>query len=288
MPPSQTLPKPSDSALQHSQAVKKTIQNEIKAAGGWISFANYMQLALYAPSLGYYSSGSSKLGSAGDFVTAPEISSLFGRTLAQQAMQTLKQTEQADILEFGAGSGKLALDLLLELEKLGCLPRNYFILEVSAELRQRQQALFKNNAPHLIPLLHWLDQLPTKFNGLMLANEVLDAMPVHLVVWLGNQLLERGVTYKNDTFIWKERRLHNGALFEAAAGLSAQVNVNKDRNNRYISEINLAIPSFISSMASILQHGLILLIDYGFRLQGILPPAKKPGHADVPLSSSRP
>jgi len=277
MPPSQTLPKPSDSALQHSQAVKKTIQNEIKAAGGWISFANYMQLALYAPSLGYYSSGSSKLGSAGDFVTAPEISSLFGRTLAQQAMQTLKQTEQADILEFGAGSGKLALDLLLELEKLGCLPRNYFILEVSAELRQRQQALFKNNAPHLIPLLHWLDQLPTKFNGLMLANEVLDAMPVHLVVWLGNQLLERGVTYKNDTFIWKERRLHNGALFEAAAGLSAQVNVNKDRNNRYISEINLAIPSFISSMANILQHGLILLIDYGFGCKEYYHPQRNQG-----------
>ena len=277
MPSSQTLPKPSNSALHHSQAVKKTIQNEIKAAGGWISFANYMQLALYAPGLGYYTSGSSKLGSAGDFVTAPEISSLFGRTLARQAMQILKQTEQADILEFGAGSGKLALDLLLELEKLECLPRNYFILEVSAELRQRQQALIKNNAPHLIPLLRWLDQLPTKFNGLMLANEVLDAMPAHLVVWFDNQLLERGVTYENEAFIWKERPLCNGALFEAAAKLRAQINVNSDQNNRYTSEINLAIPSFISSMANILQRGLILLIDYGFGSKEYYHPQRNQG-----------
>jgi SAM-dependent MidA family methyltransferase len=277
MPPAQTLPKPSNLALQHSQALKKTIQNEIKATGGWISFANYMQLALYAPSLGYYCSGSSKLGSAGDFVTAPEISSLFGYTLAQQAMQILKQTEHADILEFGAGSGKLALDLLLELEKLECLPENYFILEVSAELRQRQQALFKNNAPHLIPLLHWLDQLPINFSGLILANEVLDAMPVHLVVWLGNQLLERGVTYENKAFIWKERPLCDGALFEAATRLNAQVNVNSDHNNRYISEINLAIPSFISSIANILQRGLILLIDYGFGSKEYYHPQRNQG-----------
>lgn len=264
MSSSQILPKPSKAALQHSQTVRKTIQNEIKAAGGWISFTNYMQLALFAPCLGYYSSGSSKFGSAGDFVTAPEISSLFGRTLAHQTIQILKQIKQADILEFGAGSGKLALDLLIELEKMGCLPRSYFILEVSAELRQRQQVLFKNNAPHLIPLLHWLDQLPTNFSGLILANEVLDAMPVHLVVWRNNQLLERGVTYKNEAFIWKDRPLHNGALFEAAARLSTQLNMSNDQNYSYISEINLAIPSFISSIANILQHGLILLIDYGF------------------------
>lgn len=273
---SQTLPKPSDAAHQHSRAVEKAIQNEIKAAGGWISFASYMQLALYAPCLGYYSSGSHKFGSAGDFVTAPEISSLFGRTLAIQTAQILKQVEQADILEFGAGSGKLALDLLLELEKTGCLPRNYVILEVSAELRQRQLALFTDNAPHLIPLLQWIDRLPTTFSGLMLANEVLDAMPVHLVVWRNNQFFERGVTYKNEAFVWKEHPLRNGALFDAAARLDAQLNVS-NKDNSYTSEINLAIPSFITSLASILQHGLILLIDYGFGAKEYYHPQRNQG-----------
>jgi SAM-dependent MidA family methyltransferase len=273
---SQTLPKPSDAAHRHSQAVEKTIQNEIKAAGGWVSFANFMQLVLYAPCLGYYSSGSHKFGSAGDFVTAPEISSLFGRTLAKQTTQILKQVKQSDILEFGAGSGKLALDLLLELEKTECLPRNYFILEVSAELRQRQQTLFTNNAPQLIPLLQWMDRLPAKFSGLMLANEVLDAMPVHLVVWRGNQFFERGVTYKNEAFVWKERPLRDGALFEAAAKLGAQHNLSNERYS-YTSEINLVIPSFITSLASILQHGLILLIDYGFGAKEYYHPQRNQG-----------
>lgn len=277
MPPSQTLPKPSDAAYQHSQAVENTIQNEIKAAGGWISFANYMQLALYAPCLGYYRSGLHKFGSAGDFVTAPEISSLFGRTLAKQATQILKQVKQADILEFGAGSGKLALDILLELEKKGCLPRNYFILEVSAELRQRQQTLFANNAPHLIPLLHWMDRLPAKFSGLMLANEVLDAMPVHLVVWRNGQLLERGVTYKNKVFVWQERPLRDGVLFETAARLDAQFNISNKHSSSYVSEINLVIPSFISSLANILQQGLILLIDYGFGAKEYYHPQRNQG-----------
>ena len=273
---SQTLPKPSDAAHRHSQAVEKTIQNEIKAAGGWISFANFMQLALYAPCLGYYISGSHKFGGAGDFVTAPEISSLFGRTLAKQTTQILKQVKQADILEFGAGSGKLALDLLLEMEKTECLPRNYFILEVSAELRQRQQTLFTNNAPQFIPLLQWMDRLPDKFSGLMLANEVLDAMPVHLVVWRDNQFFERGVTYKNEAFVWKEHLLRDDALLKAAARLDAQHNLSNEHYS-YISEINLVIPRFITSLARIMQDGLILLIDYGFGAKEYYHPQRNQG-----------
>ena len=140
-----------------------------------------MNLALYAPGMGYYSGVAAKLGSAGDFVTAPEISPLFGRTLAQQIMQISAQVKNADILEFGAGSGKLALDLLSELEKSDYLPGKYSILEVSAELRQRQQTLFAQKAPHLAHLIEWLEQLPAQFTGTILANEVLDAMPVHMV-----------------------------------------------------------------------------------------------------------
>lgn len=264
MSSSSTLPQPNIAALHHSQTVKKAIQTKIKIAGGWISFAEYMQLALYAPGLGYYSSGTSKFGGTGDFVTAPEISSLFGRVLARQAMQVLKQSEASHILEFGAGSGKLALDLLLELEELGCLPEKYFILEVSADLRQRQQTFFNNHAPHLMPILFWLDQLPNKFNGFMLANEVIDAMPVHLVIWRGNEVFERGVSYNNKNFTWEERPLREGVLFETANKLTAQINASNDKITSYISEINLAIPSFLQSIANVMKQGLFLLIDYGF------------------------
>ncbi|MDP1559646.1 MAG: SAM-dependent methyltransferase [Nitrosomonas sp.] len=264
MPSSPTLPMPSETALQHSRAVQKVIQSEINAADSWISFAHYMELALYAPGLGYYSGGATKFGSAGDFVTAPEISALFGRTLARQVMQLLTQVDNADILEFGAGSGKLALDLLLELERLACLPKQYFILEVSAELRQRQRALFENKVPHLVPLLSWLEQLPTQFNGVILANEVLDAMPVHLVAWHDDQLFERGITWKNDQFEWQTRPLHNQVLLKVASKLTAQIHESNDPANLYLSEISLATRSFMHSVADILQHGAILLIDYGF------------------------
>ena len=200
-----TLPPASEIALAHSHAVQTLIRDEIHAAGGWIPFEQFMNLALYAPGMGYYSSGATKLGSAGDFVTASEISSLFGRTLAQQVLQISQQIKHADILEFGAGSGKLALDLLLELEKSDALPGKYFILEVSAELRQRQQMLFANKAPHLVPIIEWLEQLPAQFTGTILANEVLDAMPVPIVTWHSHELFERGVTWQNNQFVWQDR-----------------------------------------------------------------------------------
>ena len=278
MPLPLTLPVPSDTALQHSHAVQEAIQDKINAAGGWISFAQYMELVLYAPGLGYYSGGATKFGSEGDFVTAPEISSLFGRTLARQAKQILEHTKQADILEFGAGSGKLALDLLFELEKLGCLPKKYYILDVSADLRQRQQTLFENNAPHLISLLHWLEQLPTKFTGLILANEVLDAMPGHLVVWHKHHLYERGVTCEDKTLKWREQPLSDGTLFELASKLTPQIMTSDDQSNaHYISEINLTTRRFICSMADILQQGAMILIDYGFGCNEYYHPQRSQG-----------
>ncbi len=259
-----TLPPASENALAHSHAVQTMIQDNIRAAGGWISFEQFMNLALYAPGMGYYTSGATKLGSAGDFVTAPEISSLFGRTLAQQIIQIAQQINQADILEFGAGSGKLALDLLLELEKLDSLPRKYFILEVSAGLRQQQLTLFSDKAPHLAHLVEWLEQLPTQFNGTILANEVLDAMPVHIVTWHGNAILERGVTWQSNQFAWQDRPIQNVELQNTVSQLTPQINSDNDLSYSYVSEINLAATYFIRSLANILQQGVILLIDYGF------------------------
>ncbi|WP_245727915.1 class I SAM-dependent methyltransferase [Nitrosovibrio tenuis] len=251
-----------------------------------------MRLALYAPGLGYYSGGAAKFGQEGDFVTAPEISPLFGRAVARQAAQVLEVVESGDILEFGAGTGKLAFDLLLELEKLGSLPKRYFILEVSAELQQRQRYLFERSTPHLLPRITWLENLPPKFNGLILANEVLDALPVHLVVWRGPDLFERGVASRNDEFVWSERPLTKGqgkgkgegGLFEAAHELCPQINPgNGDGNHsgeyfgEYISEINLSARHLMHSLANMLENGLILLIDYGFGQSEYYHPQRKHG-----------
>ena len=264
MPLHATLPPPSDIALAHSRSLQTMIRDKIHAAGGWISFEQFMNLVLYAPGMGYYSSGATKLGSAGDFVTASEISSLFGRTLAQQVIQIYRQTSQTDLLEFGAGSGKLALDLLFELEKSDALPGKYFILEISAELRQRQQMLLADKAPHLVHLVEWLEQLPAQFNGIILANEVLDAMPVHMVAWHNNELFERGVIWQNDQFAWQDRPIQNIELHHAASQLTPLINPHNYVAYSYLSEINLAATHFMRSLANIMQQGVILLIDYGF------------------------
>ena len=259
-----SLPIPSETALQHSRGLKDLIHKELFTAGGWISFAHYMRLALYAPGMGYYSGGATKFGQAGDFITAPEISSLFGRALARQAAQVLELAGAgSNILEFGGGTGKLALDLLLELERLGSLPKQYFILEVSAELQKRQRQLLQKYAAHLVSQVVWLERLPKEFSGLILANEVLDAMPVHLIVWRNASLFERGVAWRDDEFEWKERPLLGGELFEAARELNLQTEFGSDAGI-YVSEISLTARHFMYSLANILQQGAILLIDYGF------------------------
>lgn len=255
---------PGEIALLHSQCAQTMIRDKIVEAEGWISFEHYMNLALYAPGLGYYSSGAAKLGGAGDFVTAPEISSLFGRSLTHQLLQIVQQIKPADILEFGAGSGRLAVDILLELEKFDALPGKYFILEISAELRQRQQALLTKAIPHLLNKVEWLTQLPDQFTGIILANEVLDAMPVHLVVWQGGVILERGVTWRNNQFSWQDRPIQNDELYAVASRLASFVNPDNTIPFHYVSEINLAATGFIRSLAGLLQQGVVLLIDYGF------------------------
>ena len=172
------LPSPDPNALAASRALLERIAAELDAAGNWISFARYMELVLCEPGLGYYASGARKLGAGGDFVTAPELSPLFGRTLARQVAQLLQPGDA--ILEFGAGSGALAASVLNEVSA------PYFILETSSELKQRQQQLLGDG-------VQWLDRLPQKFRGVMLANEVVDAMPVHALAWTSAGVLERGV-----------------------------------------------------------------------------------------------
>jgi SAM-dependent MidA family methyltransferase len=249
------LPSPSPEALAHTQALSRHIAEAIKQAGGWIDFARYMELALYAPGLGYYSAGAQKFGAAGDFVTAPELTPLFGRSLARQAAEVLAQTG-GEVLELGAGSGRLALDLLRGLAEQDALPARYGILELSADLRARQRALFEREAPELLPRLHWLDALPEAFAGLVLGNEVLDALPVHLVQHRASGWFERGVTVNAEGFGWQERPLTQGPLFEAASALPVE--------GDYLTEIGLAAPALIRSLAAMLERGVLLFLDYGF------------------------
>ena len=250
-----TLPEPSADAKAHSHRMQEHLFADIAARGGWISFARFMELALYAPGLGYYASGATKFGPAGDFTTAPERSILFGRCVARQVAQVLGETGD-DILEVGAGSGKLACDVLLELEALNTLPERYFILELSGELKARQHATLTSHAPHLLGKVQWLERLPQSLSGVVLGNEVLDAMPTQLVIRKDDAWLERGVSTNDARFVWADRPISESVLAQAVQHL--------DVPNGYLTEINLAAPAFIASLAERLQRGLLLMIDYGF------------------------
>lgn len=254
------LPIPDKTALTHSEKLSQLIRAEMTNAGGSLSFSRFMQLALYAPGLGYYSAGNHKFGKSGDFMTAPEISPLFARCVAKQCQQILAALGGGDIIEFGAGSGVFAKDLLLELEKLNRLPEHYFILELSADLRARQTQLFSIHCPHLLPRIQWLDTLPTQpIDGIIFANEVLDAMPVDCFVFNDNTLTERSVIWGNNQFSWQNTAPNP----ELTLGVKT-IQDECDLGENYQSEINLMLPAWIKSVTQCLHRGLILLIDYGY------------------------
>jgi SAM-dependent MidA family methyltransferase len=251
------LPAPSEEARVHSELVAERLRREIAASGGRISFARYMELALYAPGLGYYMAGARKLGRDGDFVTAPELSPLFGRTVARQ-VSPLILAGLAEILEIGAGSGALAADLLLELERLGKLPRRYLILELSSDLRSRSRDTLAARAPQHLERVSWLNQLPVAFRGIVIGNEVLDAMPVHRVMRCGGETLEGFVQYDDE----HERFLDlewpaSDTVRRAAEELLLPA-------DDYTTEIQLAARGFVRSLGSALDRGVALFFDYGF------------------------
>jgi SAM-dependent MidA family methyltransferase len=262
------LPQPSPEAAAASRALHEHIAAAISKAGGWISFARYMELALYTPGLGYYSGGAHKFGAAGDFITSPELTPLFAQTLAAQAAQVMAASAP-HIIEVGGGSGALVTDLLLALEQGDALPDSYAILELSGELRARQAETLHQRAPHLLARVSWLDALPQKFSGFVVGNEVLDAMPVHLVHWHADVTLERGVVLdKAGNFAWEERSL-TAALQPAVAALPARTD--------YLSEINLAASAWTAAWGEILEQGVLLLIDYGFPQHEYYHPQREQG-----------
>ena len=245
------LPAPDGNALAASRALVERICAELRTHGNWMSFARYMELALYEPGLGYYAAGSAKLGPGGDFVTAPELGPLFAQTLAAQVAGLLEAAGGA-ILELGAGSGALARALLAELAQAGVDSPEYFILEPSAELRDRQRRRIGARAT-------WLERLPESFNGVMLANEVADALPVHAVAWTDRGIRERGVCENEGELAWAER-VAAGSVGDAANSIE----IDLPASGRYQSEIGLAAQAWIATLASRLETGALLAIDYGF------------------------
>lgn len=261
-----TLPEPSKDAQAHSLRLQALLKTHIKKHGK-ISFHDYMQSVLYEPGLGYYSAGSYKLGAAGDFVTAPELSSLFAASIVQQFLPAFSLLKKWNWLELGAGTGKLAAALLSSLSEQQALPEHYYILEISADLKERQQQALQNQlSQEIFSRIVWLDQLPQVFQGIILANEVCDALAVHRFhIDETGVIQEYFIDLKEDQFIERLDCPSSAYLQERIKQLSIL--------GPYSSEINLQQEALLKTLNDSLQTGMILLIDYGF-------PAKEFYHPD--------
>lgn len=269
------MPLPDGDALTHSNACAAHIREAIITAGGQISFSDFMNLVLYAPSLGYYSAGAKKFGADGDFVTAPEISDLFGQCVARAIASTITQTK-GSVLELGPGSGKLAWDVLLTLDTLNCLPEKYYLLEVSADLAQRQRQRLMALPAHLASRLEWLSALPTGFSGAIVANEVLDVLPVHIVRMTGDETKLRGVENTSDGFGWCDLNCSDANIIATAKSLK-QLHLTQPQSPSYETEICPQAQSWVAALAACLSSGAILLIDYGFRAAEYYHPSRSTG-----------
>ncbi|CCD36829.2 COG1565: Uncharacterized conserved protein [Candidatus Paraburkholderia kirkii UZHbot1] len=264
--PTDSLPAPGAEALAQSEALTDLIRGRIAAAGGWLSFDRYMNLALYAPRLGYYGGRAMKFGrraeDGSDFVTPPELSPLFATTLARPVAQALQQSDTRQLMEFGAGTGKLAAGLLTALADLDVPFDSYAIVDVSGELRVRQRENIEREAPALAAKVRWLDALPETFEGVVIGNEVLDAMPVRLVVRKLGAWRERGVVVLGDRFAFDDRLVMPDAQIEL---IDATIDeANGEPFAEYVTETHEAALGFTKTVCTMLARGAAFFIDYGF------------------------
>ena len=278
------LPQPDEVALKLSESLQDKISIAIMENGGSISFEQYMQMALYEPSMGYYSAGSSKFGEQGDFVTAPEISPLFSRCIARQCQQVLSEISSTEvrsssIFELGPGTGTMAIDIMLELARNNTLPETYYLLEPSADLRQRQQTNIKKTIPQLEERFVWLDHLPEEtIRGIILANEVIDAMPVKRIV-IDSDIQEYAVGCdcgaKGETrFQWLKIDIDQDLKSELHELFDT---LREPLATPYITEINYNIKPWINALNDVLDEGLILISDYGYPRQEYFHPQRHAG-----------
>lgn len=266
------LPAPDPDSAGHSRRCAEFIRERIDEAGGAISFAEYMHHALYAPGLGYYAAGATKFGEAGDFVTAPEVSPLFGRVLARQVADVLVHTG-GSILEFGAGSGRLAIDVLEKLAELDAVPEQYLILEISADLQQRQRQAIEAALPGLIDRVSWIDALPAAHRGVVLANEVLDALPVERFSG-GSTLHQHVVVSDSDGFVFKQREapahLHDSLM-------SLQQDLGVGFAAGYASELSPGLGGWVTELLESMAEGRAFLFDYGLAAREYYAPDRTRG-----------
>jgi len=261
----QSLPEPTTEARLHSEKLVRRIHEEINAHNGSITFRRYMEMALYESGLGYYVAGSHKIGESGDFITAPEISSLFSACIAHQYRDLKEQIETKKskkwggcILELGAGSGIMATDILRTLEQHNSLPDTYFILDLSPDLKHRQRETLQKHVPHLLDRVQWLSTLPHNFDGMIIGNEVLDAMPVEVFTQHKQTVYEHHVIWENGQ-LREQLQAAGPALKDAVLSL----NIPNDATP-YTSEINPNLAGWFDAVADSLQTGALLLIDYGY------------------------
>ncbi|MEE9303883.1 MAG: SAM-dependent methyltransferase [Thiotrichaceae bacterium] len=289
---SKALPIPSTDARQHSKKLYARILREINQQDGSISFRRYMEMALYEPGLGYYVAGKRKFGKGGDFVTAPEVSPLFSQCIANQCLQVLESLNRGEILELGAGSGKMAADILLHLETKDGLPDRYYILDLSPELKALQRNTLEERCPRLLPRVQWLSALPLPetFSGVILANEVLDAMPVelfhikkgsvyqqHVGLQEGDLKLVHKKSPEHSSFSQKVSQRINKLDFSISTDSKHPTKHNSEYGSEYSSEFNPNIDAWIQQLENTLEQGLILLIDYGYTRREYYHPERNSG-----------
>ena len=264
------LPPPQPEAAEHSAQLAEHIATTIANEGDWIPFSRYMELALYAPGMGYYTAGARKFGHEGDFITAPEISPMFARCFALQAVQVLDAVG-GDILELGPGSGVFAADLYAELKSLGKAPGRYRLLEVSPDLRERQKRLIAERFPKDIDRFEWIDALPDTIRGMVIGNEVLDVVPFDIVHRHRGEVLERGVIVTEAGFAWDDAALPSGELKRRAES------VIPPGDYAYTTEISLAAEALVRTISASLEAGLAIFIDYGFSEREFYHPQRSGG-----------
>jgi SAM-dependent MidA family methyltransferase len=270
------LPQPDAESRARSARLVGRIRSEMESSSGRLSFARYMDQVLNAHGLGYYRSSDRQFGREGDFVTAPELSPLFARCVARQVGQILAHLDGGEVFEAGAGSGALCADLLLALEDSGRVPERYLILEPSAALRRRQREHIEGSAPRHAPRVVWVDDLPAAgFVGVILCNELLDAVPAPRFKKSRNGLLEAFVCQRGGGFGWCYGEPEYDGLIEAVAEIEAALGV--PFADGYTSELGLAREAWISSAAERLRRGAVLLLDYGHTLSEYYHPQRREG-----------
>lgn len=268
------LPIPSPEAQAHSRRLIDRIHEAIDAGGGVIPFSRYMDMALYEPGLGYYSAGARKFGEAGDFVTAPEMSGLFSTCLADQAAEVLAQMEGGHIVEMGAGSGRMAAGILEHLASLDRLPNRYRILEVSGELRERQAQTLAERVPELLDRVDWIESLPAGLEGVVLGNEVLDALPVERFRIREGEVRRLGVASRGEALGWREMPADEDLTQRVRAIETA---MGEALPEGYESELAASLPAMIRTVADSLSRGAALFVDYGLPRREFYMPERRRG-----------